>query len=1437
MEGVMTEMPINTAKEKAQRRLEVKARSTLMIGIPNEHQLKFNFIKDAKKLLEAVEKKFDVNQKLFRIFSPEWNTHVVEWRNKAEVDTMSMDEVYNNFKLYEAEVKGMSSSSLSTHDMAFVSSLNNNTSSTNGAVNITQVVINAHEDLEQIHPYDMEEMDLRWQMAMLTMRARRFLKKKGRTLTINGNESIGFDKSNVECYNCHKRGHFARECRAPRNQDNKHKESLRRSVHVETSTLIALVSCDGLGGYDWSDQAEEGPNCALMAFASSSSNLEIYGGYVAFGGNPKGGKITGKDHLGKFDDMADEGFFVGYSLNIKAFRVFNSRTRIVEENLHIRFSESTPNVVDSGPEWLFDIDALTRTMNYKPIVTGTQYNDFAGTKASDNACQARKETKPIKDYILLPLWTADAPFYQDPKISNDDGSKPSSDDGKKLDEDSRKENECNDQEKEDNVNSTNNVNTVSSNGTKWVFKNKKDESGIMIRNKAKLVAKGYTQEEGIDYDDVFSPVVRVEAIRLFLAYASFKYFVVFQMDVKIAFLYGKIKEEVYVCQPSGFEDLDFPDRVCKVKKALYGLHQAHRAWHKGDILLVQVYVDDIIFGSIRKELCNVVERLMHEKFQMSSMIEHTFFLGLQVKQKKDGIFISHDKYVAEILKKCRFTEVKTASTPMETQNPLLKDEDGEEVDVHMYRYQVNPKVSHLHAIKRIFRYLKGQPKLGLWYPKDSPFDLVAYTDSDYATTCLDRKSTTRGSKFLRCRLISWQCKKQTMVANSITEAEYVAASRYAKKSVRLMMEKLFGMKLELLLLIETKTINGEVQLHARVDDKEIVITESSIRRDLQLADEKVIDCLPNSTIFEQLALMGLRKGFSGRVTPLFQTMVVQNQTHLSEGSAIPIDPHHIPTILQPSSSQPQKTQKPRNHKRKNTQVPQPSGPTDNVADEAVHKELGDKLVRAANTAFSIEVEQQWVLYLEKTKTTQRNEIDSLKRRVKKPEKRNRSRTYKLKRLYKVGLTAKVESSRDEESLGDDASKQGRRIDAIDVDDKITMVNDVNNEMFDVDDLIGKEVFVAEQNENVVEEILDDAQVIIATTPTTITIEEITLAQALEALKTSKPKVKGIVFQVPASSFPPSNNQLKTSFNPRNQATIQYGRVIVQQVQGRQHQSYAGTGNRGFVTLQKEMLQLDVQEMHYSEQTHVDDFEDNEIHSVEQITNHVAHLDKENETNKMVSKSLTVALERYKERIAIFKQRFNVDLNKSKKLIDSQMDDLIHNRNAKLAAFQREINTLKETLSNNVKEKESLSKTLTVFKTESRDKESKLKKILENVLSQKELFAEQAFWLKHSFISKISVTSHTPVRIEAPTELPKCSVDKNIFEIQIKQLRIDNDQLLNQMLSQEIVHIVANSVDILYVKKSCVNDCNKCLELEIELFKQEAFIENEAYDKLDKTFQI
>ncbi|GJX68762.1 putative ribonuclease H-like domain-containing protein [Tanacetum coccineum] len=292
--------------------------------------------------------------------------------------------------------------------------------------------------------------------------------------------------------------------------------------------------------------------------------------------------------------------------------------------------------------------------------------------------------------------------------------------------------------------------------------NKKDERGVVVRNKARLVAQGYRQEEGIDYDEVFAPVARIEAIRIFLAFASYMGFIVYQMDVKSAFLYGTIDEEVYVSQPPGFVDPKFPKKVYKVVKALYGLHQAPRAWYatlstfllksgyrrgtidktlfikkdKNDIMLVQVYVDDIIFGSTKRSWCDKFEALMKSIFQMSFMRELTFFLGLQVKQKEDGIFISQDKYVTEILKKFDFASVKTANTPIETHKPLVKDEEAADVDVHLYRFQVTPKTSHLHAVKRIFRYLKGKPKLGLWYPRESSFDLVVNINTPSKILCL-----------------------------------------------------------------------------------------------------------------------------------------------------------------------------------------------------------------------------------------------------------------------------------------------------------------------------------------------------------------------------------------------------------------------------------------------------------------------------------------------------------------------------------------------------------------------------------------------------------------------------------------------------------------------------------------------------------------------------
>nr|GEU84514.1 hypothetical protein [Tanacetum cinerariifolium] len=566
------------------------------------------------------------------------------------------------------------------------------------------------------------------------------------------------------------------------------------------------------------------------------------------------------EHLGKFDAKGDEGYFIGYSMSSKAFRVFNKRTKRVEENLHVDFLKNKLIEKGAGPNWLFDINTLTNSMNYVPmVVVGTSSTNFLGTK--DAASQDVKKDVSSLRYISLPNWFHEAHLGSSTSNAqdscNDDAPKssgnsnptatstnPPADHTETLTVESaiptvsgtngvevdlgnmeysisasptptfrihkdhpksqiigpvdtpvQTRNMSNEMEEQSFIatiyHKTNldllqfcifscslsqeEPNKISDAlkdpswaeamqeellqfkiqnvwilvycpegvrpiGTKWVLKNKKDERGIVIRNKARLVAQGYAHEEGINYKEVFAPVARIEAIRLFLAYASFMGFI-----------------------PSGFQDLEFPARVYKVEKAMYGLHQAPRAWYA----------------------------LMHEKFQMSDMGELNFFLGLQVLQKNDGIFLLQEKYVGDILKKFRYSDIRSSNTPMDKENPWGKDRTGKDVDLHLYRsmigslmyltasgpdimvavcacprHQVTPKECHMHAVKRIFRYLK------VW-------------------------STAR-----------------------------------------------------------IDTTDAETKILATVDGKPRTISESSIRRNLKLNDEAGISSLPDAELFENLTLMG-----------------------------------------------------------------------------------------------------------------------------------------------------------------------------------------------------------------------------------------------------------------------------------------------------------------------------------------------------------------------------------------------------------------------------------------------------------------------------------------------------------------------------------------------------------------------------------------------------
>ncbi|GJR63222.1 retrovirus-related pol polyprotein from transposon TNT 1-94 [Tanacetum coccineum] len=328
-------------------------------------------------------------------------------------------------------------------------------------------------------------------------------------------------------------------------------------------------------------------------------------------------------------------------------------------------------------------------------------------------------------------------------------------------------------------------------GTKWVFRNKLDENGIVSRNKARLVAQGYNQQEGIDYDETYAPVTRLESIRILLAYDCALDFKLFQIDVKSAFLNGFINEEVYVAQPPGFIDFEKPDHVYKLKKALYGLKQAPKAWYdrlkaflikheykigmvdntlftkkkSSNLIIVQIYVDDIIFGSTCQDMCDEFAKIMHDEFEMSMMGELNFFLGLQIKQMEDGIFFNQSKYIKEMLKKFSLEESKPMKTPMSSDTKLMKDEECESVDSTKYRGMI------------------GTTHLGLWYPKGTDIETVVYADSDHAGDYVDRKSTSGICTFVGCCLTSWFSKKQTALAISTTEAEYVSAGKACQQAL------------------------------------------------------------------------------------------------------------------------------------------------------------------------------------------------------------------------------------------------------------------------------------------------------------------------------------------------------------------------------------------------------------------------------------------------------------------------------------------------------------------------------------------------------------------------------------------------------------------------------------------------------------------------------
>ncbi|GJW49873.1 retrovirus-related pol polyprotein from transposon TNT 1-94 [Tanacetum coccineum] len=503
--------------------------------------------------------------------------------------------------------------------------------------------------------------------------------------------------------------------------------------------------------------------------------------------------LNTKDYLTKFDPKSYEGIFLGYSQNSKAYIILNKHTRKVEESLNVTFDE-TPPPSKTSPLVDDDLDEeeaikVTEKKNLESdIVDETlEIDEIVNIKESRNhplenvignlnqrtlRSQAQNqsnffcfistiEPKNVNEALTDDSWIVAMQEELNQFIANDVWEL---------------------------VPQPRNMTII---GTKWVFRNKLDENGIVSQNKARLVAQGYNQQEGIDYDETYAPVARLESIRILLAYACALDFKLFQIDVKSAFLNGFINEEVYVAQPSGFIDFEKPDHVYKLKKALYGLKQAPKAWYdrlkvflikheykmrmvdntlftkkrSSNLIIVQIYVDDIIFSSTCQDMCDAFAKIMHDEFEMSMMGELNFFFGLQIKQMEDGIFFNQSKYIKEMLKKFGLEESKPIKTTMSSDTKLMKDEECESVDSTKYRGMI------------------GTMHLGLWYPKGTNIETVVYADSDHAGDYVDRKSTSGICTFVGCCLTSWFSKKQTALAISTTKAEYVSAGKACQQAL------------------------------------------------------------------------------------------------------------------------------------------------------------------------------------------------------------------------------------------------------------------------------------------------------------------------------------------------------------------------------------------------------------------------------------------------------------------------------------------------------------------------------------------------------------------------------------------------------------------------------------------------------------------------------
>nr|GEW21720.1 hypothetical protein [Tanacetum cinerariifolium] len=833
------------------------------------------------------------------------------------------------------------------------------------------------------------------------------------------------------------------------------------------------------------------------------------------------------DPLGKFQGKVDEGFLIGYSAYSKAFRIFDSRTRIVQETLHVNFMENKPNVAGFGPAWLFDIDSLTQTMNYHPVLTENQTNSHAGFQDTEKAGEEGTQT-----YVLFPV------------LSNGSTNSPNNNedalvDGKEHDDDIQKSvspdilfssSGAQSRKQECNNNSSNGVNAASS----LVFA----AGHNCINSTNDFSVAGPSNAAMPNLEDLFHDADDVGA----------------EADI------NNMESIILVS----------PNPTTKI-------HKDHPTSQ--------------IIGDLSSTTQTIsIARAVRDQ-------------GLQVKQKKDGIFISQDKYVAKILKKFKLSEGKSASTPIDAEKPLLKDSDGEDVGVHTYRsmigflmyltssrpdimfamcacarFQVTPKVSHFNAVKRIFRYLKGKPYLGLWYPKDLPFDLVAYSDSDMPKQTVVATSSTEAEYVAAasgCTQVLWiqnqlldygvfnspmlHVLRVDMVINSplmlsknwLVQKQTAFEKSDAAEGFEQIIDFLSGSYIYYALTVNphiyiscikqfwnsvsVKRSGDITRLQALVDKKKIVISEAVIREILQLNDAEGVVCLPNEEIFAGLAQMvfdnmrRVKKGFSGVETPLFEGMITDSQPADKEFRAeqVQVDvaisaavvetvaenvshdavssslPHDIPFPSQEPSSPPQQQQR------------SPQAPPQDA-------EFPTQLQKVLNvcSALSKRIEN-----LETDNAAQKLVIVKLKARVKKLEKANKIKSLKLRRLRKVGTSRRVDSSDDME----DVFNQGRMFDDMDMNEGFELVKDAESkgrhavakqvekqaEIYNIDLDHSSKVLSMQEDDSEVQEVVE-----VVTTAKLIT-EVTATASQVNAVSTTIPAVSttipAISITIPAVS--------------------------------------------------------------------------------------------------------------------------------------------------------------------------------------------------------------------------------------------------------------------------------------------------------------------------------